>query len=215
MLQYNYHYCTTEVTLIQVTANIGALVGSALAGYCSQIFGRRFSMICFCIVGAALLYPYTFVSGPGVYVAAFFEQLCVQGAFGIIPIHLMELSPPAFRTFVVGTSYNLGVLVASASNTIITKIGERYPLPESHDALPACVQQEDPFQQKLYDYAPAICILSACAFVYVIIATTLGPERRGVPLDIGTLSGDDQDLEEIDQQTSDRALWDDPDRPRF
>lgn len=40
--------------------------------------------------------------------AAFFEQFCVQGAWGVIPIHLMELSPGSFRTFVVGTSYQLG-----------------------------------------------------------------------------------------------------------
>ena len=40
--------------------------------------------------------------------AAFFEQFCVQGAWGVVPIHLMELSPGSFRTFVVGTSYQLG-----------------------------------------------------------------------------------------------------------
>lgn len=44
--------------------------------------------------------------------AAFFEQFCVQGAWGVIPIHLMELSPGSFRTFVVGTSYQLGLSIA-------------------------------------------------------------------------------------------------------
>jgi SHS family lactate transporter-like MFS transporter len=213
MLQYNYQYCTNEVTLIQVTANIGALVGSAAGGYCSQIWGRRFSIVCFSIVGAALIYPYTFRSGPGTYAAAFFEQLCVQGAFGVIPIHLMELSPPAFRTFIVGTSYNLGVLVASASNTIITKIGERYPLHESHP-LPACVLDEDPLQQK-YNYAPAICILAACTFVYVIIVALLGPEWRGRRLDMRVVGAGDQPRNPIDYRTSDRDLWRDEDRPRF
>lgn len=94
-----------------------------------QIFGRRFSIIIISIIGGALLYPYTFVSSSAVNAAAFFEQFCVQGAWGVIPIHLMELSPGAFRTFVVGTSYQLGNLVSSASSTIESTIGERFPLP--------------------------------------------------------------------------------------
>lgn len=77
------------------------------------------------VVGGALLYPYSFVGNKGyvdqshvlshqitfpysVMAAAFFEQFCVQGAWGVVPIHLMELSPGSFRTFVVGTSYQLG-----------------------------------------------------------------------------------------------------------
>lgn len=94
-----------------------------------QIFGRRFSIIVISIIGGALLYPYTFVSSSAINAAAFFEQFCVQGAWGVIPIHLMELSPGAFRTFVVGTSYQLGNLVSSASSTIESTIGERFPLP--------------------------------------------------------------------------------------
>jgi hypothetical protein len=94
-----------------------------------QIFGRRFSIIIISIIGGALLYPYTFTSSSAINAAAFFEQFCVQGAWGVIPIHLMELSPGAFRTFVVGTSYQLGNLVSSASSTIESTIGERFPLP--------------------------------------------------------------------------------------
>lgn len=111
-----------------MTTVINTYLGTTI-GYCSQIFGRRFSIIIVSIIGGALLYPYTFVSSSAVNAAAFFEQFCVQGAWGVIPIHLMELSPGAFRTFVVGTSYQLGNLVSSASSTIESTIGERYPLP--------------------------------------------------------------------------------------
>ena len=52
---------------------------------------------------------------------------------GVIPIHLMELSPGGYRTFVVGTSYQLGNLVSSASSTIEATIGERFPLPPLHE----------------------------------------------------------------------------------
>jgi MFS transporter, SHS family, lactate transporter len=169
MLQYKYDYQNSDVTIILVVSNLGAILGGVTIGHCSQIFGRRFCIVILCILGAALMYPYTFVSGPGIYAAAFFEQFCVQGAFGIIPIHLLELSPVAFRTFVVGTSYQLGILIASASNTIETRLGERYPLPS---------KVIDGEVTAIYDYSLVMCILMACTYTYVIIATVLGPERR-------------------------------------
>jgi SHS family lactate transporter-like MFS transporter len=169
MLRNKYDLDSTQITLVQVAANLGGVTGGTLVGYASQIFGRRFSITVTCVLGAALLYPYTFVSGPGLYAAAFFEQFCVQGAWGVIPIHLLELSPAAFRTFVVGTSYQVGNLVSAASNSIETAIGERYPLP-ARDG------------QRIYDYSLVICIFGACVFVYVILVTGLGPERRGISL---------------------------------
>jgi MFS transporter, SHS family, lactate transporter len=81
------------------------MLGGTVVGYSSQIFGRRFSIIVMCIIGGVLLYPYTYVTTEAVAAAAFFEQFCVQGAWGVIPIHLMELAPGAFRTFTVGTRY--------------------------------------------------------------------------------------------------------------
>lgn len=79
--------------LLHSVANLGAMTGGTLIGYGSQIFGRRFSIIVISIVGGALLYPYCFVTNEKIIAAAFFEQFCVQGAWGVIPIHLMELSP--------------------------------------------------------------------------------------------------------------------------
>jgi MFS transporter, SHS family, lactate transporter len=175
MLQYKYNYDNRDVTIVQVVASLGAILGGVTMGHLSQILGRRLCIILLCIGGAALIYPYTFVSGSGIYAAAFFEQFCVQGAFGVIPIHLLELSPIAFRTFFVGTSYQLGVLISSASNTIETHIGERYPLPP---------KIEDGMVVQIYDYSLVICILMSCTFSYVIIATILGPERRSRPMRI-------------------------------
>jgi len=162
MLSTQYNYSARDVTLIQVTAYLGGVFGGTISGYCSQIFGRRFSIIVCIVIGGALLFPYSHISGPGIYASAFFEQFCVQGAFGIIPIHLVELAPPEFDTFIVGTSYNLGIFFASPSDTIVTKIGERYHLEPTGN-----------------DYGLAICILEACIFAYVIIMTILGPELRG------------------------------------
>lgn len=128
-LENQYGFGANQVTVTQVVANLGAMLGGTTVGYLSQMLGRRFSLIYACIVGGALLYPYTFTGSEKVAAAAFFEQFCVQGAWGVIPIHLMELSPGGYRTFVVGTSYQLGNLVSSASSTIEATIGERFPLP--------------------------------------------------------------------------------------
>lgn len=156
--------------MTQVLANLGALTGGTTVGYCSQIFGRRFSIIFICVIGGALLYPYCFVTDKSVMAAAFFEQFCVQGAWGVIPIHLMELSPGSFRTFVVGTSYQLGNLASSASSTIESTIGERFPL------QPAKIEGK---LTKRYAYGKVICIFMGCVYAYTIIVTLIGPENKG------------------------------------
>jgi hypothetical protein len=65
-------------------------------------------------------------------------------------IHLSELSPQAFRVFVVGTCYQLGSLAASASSTIESTLGERFPLPPTKSGITR------------YKYGTVICIFMAC-----------------------------------------------------
>ncbi|TDZ37345.1 Carboxylic acid transporter protein-like protein [Colletotrichum spinosum] len=180
MLTNQFAFDADQVTVTQVVANLGAMLGGTAVGYCSQIFGRRFSILVCCVVGGALLYPYTFVTTEAVMAAAFFEQFCVQGAWGVIPIHLMELSPGAFRTFVVGTSYQLGNLVSSASSTIEARLGERFPLPPKGET-------------KRYAYGKVICIFMGCVFVYVILLTFIGPEHLRRSFDVA----DDSDMREV------------------
>ncbi|KAL9114492.1 MAG: hypothetical protein Q9227_001573 [Pyrenula ochraceoflavens] len=182
MLENQFNFSADAVTVTQVVANLGALTGGTIVGYCSQIFGRRFSIIVISIVGGALLYPYSFVENHKVIAAAFFEQFCVQGAWGVIPIHLMELSPGSFRTFVVGTSYQLGNLVSSASSTIESTIGERFPLPP---------KISEGKTVKRYDYGKVICIFMGCVFAYVILLTLVGPENRGKNFEVAA----DADME--------------------
>lgn len=167
MLVDQFQFSKNAMTVTQVVANLGALSGGALCGWASQVFGRRFSIIAISIVGGALLYPYTFVQTKSVIAAAFFEQFMVQGAWGVIPIHLMELSPGPIRTFAVGTSYQLGNLASSASSTIEATIGQRFPLPPMSDGTPR------------YQYGRVICIFMGCVFAYVILITLAGPERLG------------------------------------
>jgi len=75
----------------------------------------------------------------------------------------MELSPGSFRTFVVGTSYQLGNLASSASSTIESTIGARFPLPPLG-------------KTKRYNYGIVMCIFMGCVYGYVILLTFVGPE---------------------------------------
>jgi len=183
MLENQYDFSADAVTVTQVVANLGAIAGGTTIGYLSQVFGRRFSIIFISIIGGALLYPYSFVGNERVIAAAFFEQFCVQGAWGVIPIHLMELSPGSLRAFVVGTSYQLGNLVSSASSTIEATIGERFPLPPKIENGKSIAR---------YEYGKVICIFMGCVYAYVILLTFLGPEAKGRSMSASA----DQDLAE-------------------
>jgi MFS transporter, SHS family, lactate transporter len=85
MLTNQFNFSANAVTVTQVVANLGAMLGGTVVGYLSQMFGRRFSITVISIVGGALLYPYGFIGNERIIAAAFFEQFCVQGAWGVIP----------------------------------------------------------------------------------------------------------------------------------
>ncbi|TRX97302.1 hypothetical protein FHL15_001580 [Xylaria flabelliformis] len=153
----------TEVTVISVVGQIGALVGGTTIGYVSTFFGRRLSMITCCIIGAAVLPAYTIPRSLALIASAFFLQFFVGGAWGPVPIHLSELSPPALRTTAVGLTYQLGNLASSAAATIQATIGERFPL-SPKDGV------------KRYDYGKVIGIFMAAVWVYMLIFLFFGPE---------------------------------------
>ncbi|KAI9671678.1 MAG: hypothetical protein M1831_003206 [Alyxoria varia] len=193
MLENQYNFSADSETVTQVVANLGAMIGGTIVGQLSQSLGRRTSIISASIIGGILLYPYTFTADTKVIAPAFFEQFCVQGAWGVVPIHLMELSPGSFRTFVVGTSYQLGNLVSSASSTIEATLGERFPLPD---------KIEDGEPVKRYEYGKVICIFMACVYVYVIVLALVGPEKLGALMDVEH----DDDLKEAAGEKYQRAV---------
>ena len=115
----------TDVTVISVVGQIGALIGGTTLGYISTFFGRRLTMCTACVFGGAILPAYVLPHSMKLVASAFFLQFFVGGVWGPIPIHLSELSPEALRATAVGLTYQLGNLASSAAATIQAIIGER------------------------------------------------------------------------------------------
>ncbi len=99
---------------IPILYNIGAIGGALLFGGFSERFGRRYAMIGALILSMLSIPAWAFGSSIlTLILGSFFMQTGVQGAFGVIPAHLNELSPDAVRSLFPGFVYQLGVLVAS------------------------------------------------------------------------------------------------------
>lgn len=161
-------FSSDRSTVTNSVANLGAMAGGIIFGHFSGFIGRRLAIVICCIGGGAMIYPWAFVNNSGINAGVFFLQFFVQGAWGVIPIHLSELSPPEFKAFVVGVSYQLGNLASSASSTIESTIGERFPIYDENG-----VQKKD-----VYDYGKVMAIFIGCVFAYVLIITVVGPENR-------------------------------------
>ena len=165
-LTNSLQFSPTKVTVTTVVSNLGALTGGIFCGWLSSWIGRRVTIIGICIIGATIIPAWALVHNNGIMAAAFFEQFCVQGAWGVIPYYLFLLSPDHFKAFVVGTSYQLGNLVSSASSTIEATISERFPLSNGTNGL------------LRYDYGKVLAIFLACVYGYLIIVVFLGPESK-------------------------------------
>jgi MFS transporter, SHS family, lactate transporter len=103
---------------IAIIYNVGAVLGAILFGLVSQAAGRRKGMLA--ALGLSLvMIPLWAFSGSltMLVVAAFVMQMGVQGAWGVIPVHLNELSADAVRGLMPGLAYQLGILLASPTNS--------------------------------------------------------------------------------------------------
>jgi MFS transporter, SHS family, lactate transporter len=104
---------------IAMIYNVGAVVGAVLFGLLSQAAGRRKGMLA-ALVLSLLVIPIWAFSGSltMLVVGAFVMQMGVQGAWGVIPVHLNELSADSARGLMPGLAYQLGILFASPTNSI-------------------------------------------------------------------------------------------------
>jgi len=109
----------TSVADIAIVYNIGAVVGAIVFGGLSQRIGRRKGMIAALGLCLLVIPLWSFGSGVAMVVAAsVLMQMGVQGAWGVIPVHLSELAAHSVRGLMPGLAYQLGILFASPTNTV-------------------------------------------------------------------------------------------------
>jgi SHS family lactate transporter-like MFS transporter len=104
----------TTAKSIAVMYNIGAIFGGLLFGSLSQRFGRRHTVVFCAVLGLPIvpLFAYSHTAAM-LCLGSFLMQFAVQGAWGVIPAHLTEMSPDAIRGFYPGVTYQLGNLIAA------------------------------------------------------------------------------------------------------
>ncbi|WVQ69356.1 uncharacterized protein L199_007573 [Kwoniella botswanensis] len=111
-LKTTKHLSAKLASKATIISNCGAVVGGTIAGYASQYTGRRFAiLVCACWTAAFLPLWILPTSFGGLAAGGFFVQ--AGGAWGVVPIYLGEVSPPAFRALFAGLSYQLGNMASS------------------------------------------------------------------------------------------------------
>jgi SHS family lactate transporter-like MFS transporter len=115
---------------IVVTYNVGAVVGGLIFGSLSQRFGRRYTVVFCALLGLPIVPVFAYSQTAAMLcLGAFLMQLVVQGAWGVIPAHLTEMSPDAIRGFYPGVTYQLGNLLAAFNLPLQERLASAHGYP--------------------------------------------------------------------------------------
>ncbi len=126
-LQKGKHFDPQRVGLISIIANIGALLGGITFGTLSERLGRRRAIIIAALLSLPMIPLWAFTHAlPVVALGGFLMQFMVQGAWGVIPAHLNELSPAAVRATFPGLAYQMGNLLSSRNAKFQATVARRY-----------------------------------------------------------------------------------------
>ncbi|HEY4113937.1 MAG TPA: MFS transporter [Rhizomicrobium sp.] len=158
-LQVQHHFDVHTTGNIAILYNIGAILGGLVFGLWSQSLGRRRAIVIASLLAipAAWLWAFSETAAMLAF-GAFLMQFFVQGAWGVVPAHLNELSPADARGTFPGTVYQLGNFIASYNAVLQTKIA-------------AHMHQ---------NYSVALASVAVAAAIAIAILTALGREARNV-----------------------------------
>jgi MFS transporter, SHS family, lactate transporter len=115
-LQQAHHYPTRLTAIVSIISMFGAIAGGTLFGFYSDRVGRRRAMMSAVTAGLIVIPLWAFSPTVSlIALGAFLMQFMVQGAWGVIPAHINELSPDRLRGFLPGFAYQIGVVLASSA----------------------------------------------------------------------------------------------------
>ncbi|HUK42224.1 MAG TPA: MFS transporter [Candidatus Acidoferrales bacterium] len=139
-LQRARHFDVDTTSVISIISMIGAIIGGLTFGHLSERMGRRSAMVVAALTGVMIVPLWVMAPNkPLIILGAFAMQFMVQGAWGVIPAHINELSPPQLRGFFPGLAYQCGVLIASSIAYIEAVLGEHFSYSASMGGLAAAV----------------------------------------------------------------------------
>jgi SHS family lactate transporter-like MFS transporter len=163
-LKVQHHFDTHLGSLMTAIANIGAICGGIFFGSLSEKIGRRRAIMIAALIALPALPFWAFGSTPWILAAgAFLMQVSVQGAWGVIPVHLNELSPPEIRATYPGVVYQLGNLLAAVNLNLQVAIAQAHG----------------------NDYGMAMAIVVGTVAVVITLMVAFGPERLGIAMSAG------------------------------
>jgi SHS family lactate transporter-like MFS transporter len=155
-LQRQWHFTPARRSAITALSGIGAILGGLVFGHFSDKWGRRKAIAIAFLLGMVLVPLWAFSPNLSMLVAgAFFMQFMVQGAWGVIPAHLSELSPDSVRALLPGFAYQSAGVIASSVVLI-----------------------EAAYAQKA-SYATAMALTAISVFIMAAIIAWLGKEQHG------------------------------------
>ena len=126
-LRNERHLTLPSSTTILICMNLAAIAGGLMCAALSQRIGRRRAIVLAAVLALPVIPVWAFALSPlWIGVGAVLLQFCVQGAWGVIPAHLNELSPPEVRGTFPGVTYQLGNLVAAGNATLQSGMGDRF-----------------------------------------------------------------------------------------
>ena len=161
-LQKNLELSPKVVSFIAIVYNVGALLGGILFGTWSERIGRRRAIVIAAMLAIPVIPLWAYSrTVPMLALGGFLMQFMVQGAWGVIPAHLNELSPASVRSTLPGFAYQLGNLLSSRNAVIQARMAElRYA----------------------GTYPPVLAWTVVIVALLVGIVTISGKERRGADM---------------------------------